>query len=142
MTDIERKLEEAGLILPTVKASLGAYVPVIKTGAWLYISGQGPVAASGSAICGRLGEDLDIEDGSRAAQICALNIIAHLKHTLSGDWSQLKQIVRVGGYVNSTPDFTHQPAVLNGASELMHCGIRAGTHQQTSPRRRCKRHGA
>ena len=124
MTDIEQKLEQAGLVLPQVKQPLGAYVAVMQSGNLLYVSGQGPILASGGlangqAICGRLGDNLDIEDGHRAAQICALNIVAQLKFFLDNDWARLKQIVQLTGYINSTPDFTHQPAVLNGASELL-----------------------
>ena len=83
------------------------------------ISGQGPVSASGVAVCGRLGAGLDIEDGNRAAQICGLNIVAHLNTALNGEFDRVKRIVRLNGFVNSTPDFTHQPAVVNGASDLM-----------------------
>lgn len=119
MTDIEQKLEQAGLVLPQVKQPLGAYVAVMQSGNLLYVSGQGPVLANSQAISGRLGDDLDIEDGHRAAQICALNIVAQLKFFLDNDWARLKQIVQLTGYINSTPDFTHQPAVLNGASELL-----------------------
>ena len=124
MTDIEQKLEQAGLVLPQVKQPLGAYVAVMQSGNLLYVSGQGPILAggglaNGQAICGRLGDNLDIEDGHRAAQICALNIVAQLKIFLDNDWARLKQIVQLTGYINSTPDFTHQPAVLNGASELL-----------------------
>ncbi|MGI9439638.1 MAG: RidA family protein [Parvibaculales bacterium] len=119
MTDIEQKLEQAGLVLPQVKQPLGAYVAVMQSGNLLYVSGQGPVLANSQAITGRLGDDLDIEDGHRAAQICALNIVAQLKFFLDNDWARLKQIVQLTGYINSTPDFTHQPAVLNGASELL-----------------------
>ena len=119
MTEIERKLDDAGLVLPDPKTPLGAYVPLVQTGDLLYVSGQGPVSASGVAVVGRLGEGLELEDGHRAAQLCALNILAHAKRYFDGDWSRLKKIIRLNGAVNSTPDFTHQPAVLNGASELL-----------------------
>ena len=118
-TNIKAKLDEMGLVLPKAATPLGAYVPYVQSGALLMISGQGPVSASGVAVCGRLGEGLDIEDGNRAAQICGLNIIAHLNTALNGDFERVKRIVRLNGFVNSTPDFTHQPAVINGASELL-----------------------
>lgn len=118
-TNIKAKLDEMGLVLPKAATPLGAYVPYVQTGALLMISGQGPVSASGVAVCGRLGEGLDIEDGNRAAQICGLNIIAHLNTALNGDFARVKRIVRMTGFVNSSPDFTHQPAVINGASDLM-----------------------
>lgn len=117
--DIERKLEDIGLVLPQAKSAFGAYLPWLVSGSYLMISGQGPVMAAGGAITGQLGEGLEIEDGSRAAQLAALNIIAQMDAALEGDFTRLKQIVKLTGYVNSTADFTHQPAVINGASELL-----------------------
>jgi enamine deaminase RidA (YjgF/YER057c/UK114 family) len=99
---------------------LGAYVPVVQSGHLLMISGQGPIGASGASITGRLGDGLEIEDGTRAAQMAGLNIIAQIKTALNGDFERLTRIVRLNGFVNATPDFTHHPAVINGASELMH----------------------
>jgi enamine deaminase RidA (YjgF/YER057c/UK114 family) len=109
-----------GLTLPQAKAPLGAYVPVVQSGHLLMISGQGPIGASGASITGRLGDGLEIEDGTRAAQMAGLNIIAQIKTALNGDFERLTRIVRLNGFVNATPDFTHHPAVINGASELMH----------------------
>ncbi|MGC6535035.1 MAG: RidA family protein [Parvibaculales bacterium] len=120
MTSITTKLDNQGLVLPQAKAPLGAYAPYVQSGNLLMISGQGPVAASGATITGRLGADLEIEDGNRAATLCGLNILAHLNTALGGDFDRLVKVVRLNGFVNSTADFTHQPAVLNGASELMH----------------------
>lgn len=120
MTKIDDILEQQGLTLPGAKAPLGAYVPYVQTGNLLMISGQGPIGASGATITGRLGDGLEIEDGTRAAQMAALNIVAQLKAALNGDFDKLVRIVRLNGFVNATPDFTHHPAVINGASELMH----------------------
>ncbi len=120
MSDINQILDRLGLILPEAKAPLGAYVPYAQTGNLLMVSGQGPIGASGALVTGRLGDGLEIEDGARAAQIAGLNIVAQLKAALNGDFERLVRIVRLNGFVNSTPDFTHQPAVINGASELMH----------------------
>ena len=116
---IDSILDNAGLVLPEAKAPIGAYVPFVQTGNLLMISGQGPVSASGVAITGRLGEDLEIDDGARAAQIAGLNIVAQMKAALDGDFSRLSRIVRLAGYVNASASFTHHAAVLNGASELM-----------------------
>lgn len=116
---IKAKLDEMGLVLPDAVTPLGAYVHYVQSGNLLMISGQGPVSASGVAITGRLGEDLEIEDGNRAAQICGLNIVARLNTALQGDFDRVKRIVRLNGFVNSTPAFTHHPAVINGASDLM-----------------------
>ena len=115
---IERKLEDLGLVLPDAKPPLGAYVPYLVRDGLVFISGQGPVLAGGGAICGRRGDGLDIEDGARAAQISALNILAQIRAAVSGDWQKLTRIIRLCGYVNAAPDFTHHPAVVNGASEL------------------------
>ena len=120
MNDINQILDRHGLTLPEAKAPLGAYVPYVQTGNLLMVSGQGPIGASGAVVTGRLGDGLEIEDGTRAAQMAGLNIVAQLKAALNGDFDRLVRIVRLNGFVNSTPDFTHQPAVINGASELMH----------------------
>ncbi|MED5566037.1 MAG: RidA family protein, partial [Pseudomonadota bacterium] len=113
---IEKKLEDLGLVLPDLKPPLGAYVPYLERDGLVFISGQGPVLAGGGAICGRLGDGLDIEDGARAAQLSALNILAQIRAAVGSDWQKLVRIVRLCGYVNATPDFTHHPAVVNGAS--------------------------
>ena len=120
MSAIDTIIDEMGLTLPQAKAPLGAYVPVVQSGHLLMISGQGPIGASGASITGRLGDGLEIEDGTRAAQMAGLNIIAHIKTALNGDFERLTRIVRLNGFVNATPDFSHHPAVINGASELMH----------------------
>lgn len=120
MSTIDQILDRHGLTLPEAKAPLGAYVPYVQSGNLLMISGQGPVGASGAVVTGRLGDGLEIEDGTRAAQMAGLNIVAQLKAALNGDFDQLVRIVRLNGFVSSTPDFTHHPAVINGASELMH----------------------
>lgn len=120
MSSIDHILDQQGLTLPAVKAPLGAYLPYVQSGNLLMISGQGPIGASGATVTGRLGDGLEIEDGTRAAQMAGLNIVAQLKAALDGDFDRLVQVVRLNGFVNSTPGFTHHPAVINGASELMH----------------------
>lgn len=131
--NIESILDAMGLVLPEPAAPLGAYVHYVQTGNLLMISGQGPVSASGVAIKGRLGDGLEIDDGHRAAQICGLNIVARLKAALEGDLDRVIKIVRLNGFVNSAPEFTHQPAVLNGASDLLFelFGAR-GVHSRTA----------
>lgn len=120
MSDIDQILDRHGLTLPRAKTPLGAYVPYVQSGNLLMISGQGPIGASGAVVTGRLGEGLEIEDGTRAAQMAGLNIIVQIKAALDGDFDKLVRIVRLNGFVNATPEFTHHPAVINGASELMH----------------------
>ena len=119
MSDIDQILDRHGLTLPQAKDPLGAYVPYVRSGNLLMISGQGPIGASGAVVTGRLGEGLEIEDGTRAAQMAGLNIIVQIKAALDGDFDKLVRIVRLNGFVNATPEFTHHPAVINGASELM-----------------------
>ena len=119
MTNPEDKIEQLGLILPAPKSAVANYLPYTQTGNLLLISGQGPVTASGDAIKGRLGETIEIEDGQRAAQLAALNLLAQVKSALYGDWSRFSRCLRLCGFVNSTPNFSHHPAIINGASDLM-----------------------
>jgi enamine deaminase RidA (YjgF/YER057c/UK114 family) len=119
MTDaeIDAKLAALGLVLPQPAAPLAAYVPVVVAGGFAYVSGQLPFV-DGALVIGRLGEDVSIEDGTAAAQACGLMILAQLRAAL-GSLSRVEQIVKLGGFVSSTGDFTDQPKVVNGASELM-----------------------
>ncbi|AXJ95408.1 MULTISPECIES: RidA family protein [unclassified Sphingomonas] len=119
MTDrIARKLEELGLSLPEAAAPVAAYVPVVEAGGMLHLSGQLPFR-DGQLITGRLGDGVSLEDGQAAAQACGLMIVAQLKKYLGGDLSRVRRIVKLGVFVNSHGDFTDQPKVANGASELM-----------------------
>ena len=119
MTDaeIDRKLAELGLALPAAAAPVAAYVPVVVAGGVAHVSGQLPFI-DGALVTGRLGEDVSLEQGTRAAQACGLMILAQLKAAL-GSLSRVERIVKVGAFVNSTAAFTDQPKVANGASELM-----------------------
>jgi enamine deaminase RidA (YjgF/YER057c/UK114 family) len=117
-THVDRKLEELGLTLPEAAAPVAAYVPVVEAGGLLHISGQLPFK-DGALMTGRLGEDRDLEFGAEAAQRCALMLVAQIKKYLGGDISRVARIVKLGVFVNSAADFTDQPKVANGASELM-----------------------
>jgi enamine deaminase RidA (YjgF/YER057c/UK114 family) len=117
-TAIDRKLEELGLSLPEAAAPVAAYVPAVEAGGLLHISGQLPFK-DGALMTGRLGEGRDLEFGAEAAQRCALMLVAQIKKALDGDLSRVVRIVKLGVFVNSTADFTDQPKVANGASELM-----------------------
>lgn len=114
---IEKKLEEMGLTLPEAPKPGGVYVPSKRVGDLIYISGQTPTIAGKHQVVGVLGEDLTVEDGQKAAQICALNILSVLKAEL-GDLDKVKQFVQVIGFVRSGKGFGKQPQVINGASEL------------------------
>jgi enamine deaminase RidA (YjgF/YER057c/UK114 family) len=119
MTDrVDRKLEELGLTLPAAAAPVAAYVPVVEAGGLLHISGQLPFR-DGLVVTGRLGDGVSLEAGQDAARACGLMLVAQIKAALGGDLSRVKRIVKLGVFVNSTADFTDQPKVANGASELM-----------------------
>lgn len=114
---IDRKLAELGLSLPVAAAPVAAYVPTVLSGNLLHVSGQLPFK-DGKVVTGRLGENVSIEEGQDAAQRCALMLIAQVKAAL-GDLARVKRIVKLGVFINSHGDFTDQPKIANGASELM-----------------------
>ncbi|HZV43875.1 MAG TPA: RidA family protein [Saprospiraceae bacterium] len=114
----EERLVKLGLTLPPASAPAANYVNVVRTGNLLYLAGKGPTAPDGQWITGKLGLDVTIQDGYEAAKSVALAHIAVLKNEL-GDLSKVKRIVKVNGYVNSTPDFIEQPKVMNGYSDMM-----------------------
>ena len=117
MTDIASRLSELGITLPEPAAPVAAYVPAVLAGDLLHISGQVSFE-DGRLITGRLGEDLDLEAGQRAARACGLMLIAQMKKAL-GSLDRVERIVKLGAFVNSAGAFTAQPKVANGASELM-----------------------
>ena len=116
--DIAARLAELGLELPTPAAPVAAYVPVVEQDGLLHISGQLPFR-DGQVVTGRLGADMDEASGYDAARACALMLVAQVGQAIGGDWSRVARIVKLGVYVSSTADFTAQPKVANGASELM-----------------------
>lgn len=117
MSLIETRLAELGLELPPAPAPAANYVPFVRTGNQLFVSGQISSDATG-LIIGRLGADLGIEEGAAAARRCGLALIAQARAAL-GDLDRVTRVVKLVGFVNSTPDFTDQPKVVNGASDLM-----------------------
>jgi enamine deaminase RidA (YjgF/YER057c/UK114 family) len=116
--DAEAKLKEFGLELPAPPQALGLYKPIVVVGGLAYLSGHGPIGVDGSAICGRLGEDLDVPAGFEAARRAALLVLATLRQHC-GSLDKVKRLVKTMGFVNSAANFTQQPAVINGFSELM-----------------------
>ncbi len=115
---IEARLAELGITLPEGTVPQANYVPYTISGNLVFISGQ--VAKLGDElITGKLGADVDIETGQRAARACALNLISHLRSACGGDLDRVKQCLKLGGFVQGTPDFTDAPVVVNGASDLM-----------------------
>ncbi len=119
MHDIEEKLEGLGITLPDAPSAYASYVPYVISGKNLYIAGQIPFINGEKRHIARLGDDYTIQQGKEAAKDCALNILAQLNSAIKGDWNRLVRCVKLGGFVNSTPDFIDQPAVINGASEFM-----------------------
>lgn len=114
---IEARLQELGIVLPEAAAPVASYVPVVVQGDLAYVSGQVSFV-DGVLLKGRLGEDVSLEDGMKAARGCGLMILAQLKAAL-GSLDRIERVVKLGGFVNSTPEFTDQPKVVNGASDLM-----------------------
>lgn len=116
-TQVDAKLAELGLTLPPAAAPVAAYVPAVEAGGMLHLSGQLPFR-DGRVVTGRLGDGLTLEQGQEAARLCGLMVAAQVKAALGG-FGRVKRIVKLGVFVNSAPDFTDQPLVANGASELM-----------------------
>lgn len=118
MSQFEKKLAEMGVTLPEAPAPAANYVPFVQVGDMLYVSGQ--VSKDGDTlITGKLGADLDVAAGAAAAKVCAIALLAQVKAACGGDLDRLVRVVRLTGFVNSTPDFGQQPAVINGASDFL-----------------------
>ena len=117
--NIQKNLENLKIVLPKAPAPVGSYTAFKKVGNFLYISGQISLEASGNLIKGKVGSEISLEDGKRAAEACCINIISQLNKACENDLSKVKSCIQLAGYVNSTDDFIDQPKVINGASELM-----------------------
>ena len=115
----QNKIKELGLTLPEAKAPVGNYVATKIVGKILYISGQISIDDNGELIKGKVGKDLNTDDGYKAANRCALSIVSQLKKSCENDLSKVKSCIKLTGFVNSTDDFTEQPKVINGASDLI-----------------------
>jgi enamine deaminase RidA (YjgF/YER057c/UK114 family) len=117
--DFENKIKELKINLPEAKPPVGSYVATKIVGNLLYISGQISIAENGELIKGKIGKDLSVEDGYKAAERCGLSIISQAKVACNGDLSKIKSCVKLTGFVNSTDNFTDQPKIINGASDLI-----------------------
>jgi enamine deaminase RidA (YjgF/YER057c/UK114 family) len=118
MSQFEKKLAEMGVTLPEAPAPAANYVPYVLAGDMLFVSGQ--IAKEGDTLLtGKLGDDLDVADGAKAARACAIALLAQVKAACGGDLDRLVRVVKLTGFVNSTADFTQQPAVINGASDFL-----------------------
>ena len=116
---VEKKLQELGIALQEPRAPMANYVPFVRTGDLLHVSGQICLDGDGKLVAkGRLGDGVSVEDGQKAARVCAINLLAQVKAAL-GDLDKVKRVVRLGGFINSAAGFTEGPKVMNGASDLM-----------------------
>lgn len=132
MSQVEQRLREAGFEVPSAQPSIANYVPALEAGGMLYVSGQLPIAAGQVRYRGRVGIDLDIEQGKLAAQLCALNILGQAKMAL-GELDRIARCVRLGGFVSCDGNFHEQPAVVNGASDLIVAALgEAGRHTRAA----------
>ena len=115
----EKKIQELKIELPEAKPPVGSYIATKVTGNLLFISGQISIEENGELIKGKIGKDLSTEQGYDAAKRCGLSIVSQAKVACSGDLSKIKSCIKLTGFVNSTEDFTEQPKVINGASDLI-----------------------
>ena len=115
---IEDKIKELGYVLPEAPKPLAAYIPALKTGNYVYTSGQVPIQKGELKFAGKIGKDLTLEEGQKAAELCVLNALSAIKGIV-GDLKKIERIIKVTVFVNSTNGFTDQPKVANGASEFL-----------------------
>ena len=118
MGKVESKLAELGLVLPEVVPPLASYVPAVQSGEYVFTSGQLPMVAGKLGLTGKVGAEVTSDEAKQQARICALNALAAVKSVI-GDLDRIERVVKVVGFVASAPDFTGQPGVVNGASELL-----------------------
>lgn len=116
---IDARLKELGITIPEAPAPAANYVPFTTSGNLVFVAGQVPFVDGKLTKTGRVGEDASVEDGHEQARICAINLIAQVKVACGGDLDRVRRVLKLGGFVASAPDFTGQPAVVNGASDLM-----------------------
>ena len=129
----ESRINELGIILPDAASPVGSYAATKIVGKLLYISGQISIDENGNLIKGKLGKELNTEDGYNAAIRCALNITAQVKKACNNDLSKIKTCVKLTGFVNSTDDFVEQPQVINGASDtIVKIFGKSGTHTRAA----------
>ena len=118
MSEVEQRLIAIGVVLPAPNAPVANYVPFVRSGSLVYISGQVSIDANGG-IKGIVGDEIDLEAGKAAAFLCGINLIAQMKAAVDGDLDRIKRVVKLGGFVQAGPGFFDIPKVLNGCSDLM-----------------------
>jgi len=133
MSKIDSRLKELGITLPTPNAPVANYAPYVVSGNLVFISGQVTMAPDGLKFVGKLGANMSLEDGKAAAKLCAVNLLAQLKSACDGDLDRVRRCVKLGVFVNATPDFTQHPEVGNGASDLIVAALGdAGRHSRAA----------
>ena len=115
----QKNIKDLDIEIPKINPPLANYIPAKKVGNLLFISGQAPVKNGKFPYLGKVGVDLTEEDGIKAAELCAINIIAALKYSIEGNWDNLDTFVKIGGFVNCTSEYTDHPKIINGASDLI-----------------------
>ena len=118
MSEVEQRLTTIGVVLPAPNAPVANYVPFVRSGSLVYISGQVSVDANGG-IKGIVGDEIDLEAGKAAAFLCGINLIAQMRAAADGDLDRVARVVKLGGFVQAGPGFFDIPKVLNGCSDLM-----------------------
>lgn len=133
MGEIETRLKDLGLDLPVPPLAVANYVPFVVAGDLVFVSGQLPLEGGKLVVTGKLGDTVTVEDGVRAARLCALNLLAQAKAAAGGDWARVRRLVRLTGHIACTAAFTDQPKVMNGASDLMVAVLgEAGRHARVA----------
>ncbi|HVK90911.1 MAG TPA: RidA family protein [Mycoplana sp.] len=131
--EIENRVKELGYTIPTAAAPAANYVPYVVSGSILHISGQLPINDGKIAVTGHLGKDVDVATGQKAAELCAVNLLAQAKAALGGDLSRIRRIIKINGFVASAPTFIEQHLVINGASNLLVNALgEAGKHARAA----------
>ena len=115
----EENIKKLGIEIPDIPNALANYVPYKISDSIVYVSGQAPVMNGELIYKGKVGNDISIDDGIRAAELCCINIISILKESINGDWDRLDNFLKLGGFVNCNSDFVDQPQIINGASDLL-----------------------
>ena len=115
----EENIKQLGIEVPDMPAALANYVPFKVSDSIVYVSGQAPVKNGKLIYKGKVGKDISIDEGIKAAELCCVNIIAALKKSINGDWNRLETFLKLGGFVNCNNDFYDQPKIINGASDLL-----------------------
>ncbi|MEK7245155.1 MAG: RidA family protein [Pseudomonadota bacterium] len=129
---VEKRLADAGIVLPAAAAPVGNYVPAVITGNLVFMAGQLPNRDGKLVVRGKLGAEVTVEQGQEAARLCAINILAQLKAAI-GDLDRVRRCVRVGGFVNCSPEFADHAKVSNGASDLFALAFGdAGRHARST----------